>query len=92
MAVIAAGQVLRVYVNDAPDRTALYKVSKVTTGDTLDIGPTGVSTDFQTVKQAIILATTTTLAFTCAISGTVLTMPAGLASDAGYLLVWGDTN
>lgn len=92
MAVINAGQIVRVWSDDAADRTALYRVSKVTAGDTADLGTAGVATDFQLVKQAAFLATTVAGTASCAVSGTVVTMPAGLSSDAGYLLCWGDTN
>jgi hypothetical protein len=92
MAAITASQILRVYVNDAPDRTALYKISKVTAGDTADLGPSGISADYQLVQQATMLATTIAGTAVCSVSGTTVTMPAGLANDAGYLLVWGDTN
>ena len=92
MAVINAGQIARVWSDDAADRTALYRISKVTAGDTVDLGPGGVATDFQLVKQAAVLATTIAGTATAAVSGTVVTMPAGLSADAGYLLAWGDTN
>lgn len=74
----------RQWEDGAADKTALYALRGVTTGDTVDVGG-----DFMTVKQAIVLSTTTPLAFTAAIAGAVLTMPAGLSADAGYLLVWG---
>jgi len=92
MGVVAVAQIERVYTNDAPDRAALYKLSKVTAADTLDLGPSGALADYQTVKQAAMLATTVAGTASCSVSGTVITMPAGLANDAGYLLVWGDTN
>jgi len=92
MAAITAAQLRAVYTNDAPDRTVLYRISKVTAGDTVDLGPAGVAQDFQLVKQATMLATTIAGTAVCTVSGTTVTMPAGLANDAGYLLVWGDTN
>jgi hypothetical protein len=51
-----------------------------------------VAADYQVVKQAAMLATTVAGTASCTVSGTTVTMPAGLANDAGYLLVWGDTN
>ena len=92
MAVISAGQVKKVYASDVPDRFCLYIVSNVSAGDTLNLGPTGASADFQTVKQASMLATTVQGTATCTVAGTTVTMPAGLANDAGYLSVWGATN
>jgi hypothetical protein len=92
MAAVTAGQIRKVYVNESPDRVVLYEISKITAGDTVDIGPSGVSADYQLVKQAAILATTIAGTAVCSVSGTTVTMPAGLSLDAGYLLVWGDTN
>lgn len=92
MAAMTAAQIKRVYASDAPDRTVLYEVSKVTAADTVDLGSAGVAQDYQLVKQAAMLATTVAGTASCSVSGTVVTMPAGLANDAGYLLVWGDTN
>ena len=92
MAALTSAQISRVYANDAPDRVCLYKVTKVTAGDTVDIGPAGVLGDYQLVKQAAMLATTVAGTAACTVSGTVVTMPAGLTNDAGYLITWGDTN
>ena len=41
------------------------------------------------VKQAVMIGTTVNGSATAAVSGTVVTMPAGLAADAAYLLIWG---
>jgi hypothetical protein len=92
VAAIVQAQIARVYSNDAADRTALYRVSNVTGGDTADLGPGGVLADFQQVKRAVFLATTSGQAAPATASGTVVTMPAALAGDAGYLLAWGNTN
>jgi hypothetical protein len=92
MAIIGASQVVLVWTDNAADRAALYRVSKVTAGDTVDLGPSGATTEFQLVKQATFLATTIAGTAVCTVSGTVVTMPAGLALDAGYMLVWGDSN
>lgn len=92
MAALTSAQITRVWGDGAADLAALYRVSRVTAGDTVDVGPSGVSPDFQLVKQAAMLATTISGTASCSVSGTVITMPAGLSGDAGYLLVWGDTN
>jgi hypothetical protein len=92
MAVLTSQQVVRVWSDGAADLAALYRVSRVSAGDTVDLGPSGVSPDFQLVKQAAMLATTISGTAAAGVSGTVVTMPNGLSSDAGYLLVWGDTN
>lgn len=92
MAALTSAQISRVWSDDAADRTAVYKVSKVTAGDTVDLGPSGVVADYQLVKQCAMLATTVSGTAACTVSGTVITMPAGLSNDAGYIMVWGDTN
>jgi hypothetical protein len=92
MAALTSQQIVKVWSDNAADLTALYRISKVTAGDTVDIGPSGVAPDFQLVKQAAVLATTVSGTASASVSGTVITMPAGLSNDAGYLLVWGDTN
>jgi hypothetical protein len=91
MAVLSGAQVARVYTNDAADRTALYRVSNVSGGDTVDLGPSGAITDYQAVKRAVFVATTANAAAAAAVAGTVITFPAALNGDAGYLLVWGNT-
>jgi hypothetical protein len=92
MTALTSAQVVRVWSDGAADLAALYRVSRVTAGDTADLGPSGVTPDFQLVKQAAMLATTISGTAACSVSGTVVTFPAGLNSDAGYLLVWGDSN
>jgi hypothetical protein len=91
MAVLTGAQVARVYTNDAADRTALYRVSNVSGGDTIDLGPSGAITDYQSVKRAIFMATTSGAAALATVAGTVVTLPAALNGDAGYLLTWGNT-
>lgn len=91
MATVTAAQVVELYTNSpVPDRMSLYGVSNVSAGDTLDLGPSGSPQDFLAVKQAVMLATTNGgSSAACSVSGTVVTMPAGLSGDAGYLTVWG---
>jgi hypothetical protein len=74
------------WTNGQSDKTALYALRDVSTGDTVDLGG-----DFLAVKQAIMLGTTVNGSATASVSGTVVTMPAGLSSDAAYLLAWGDS-
>lgn len=66
------------------DRVSLYALRNVTTGDTADL-----SEQFTILKRAIILGTTVAGQATASVSGTTVTMPAGLANDAGYLLAFG---
>jgi len=73
-----------VWSNGMSDKAALYALRNVTTGDTCDL-----AADFSIVKQATIMGTTVAGTETVTVSGTVATIPAGLSSDAAYLLTWG---
>jgi hypothetical protein len=84
MAVLTAAQCVRVWADGWSDRTCLYALRNVTTGDTADL--TG---DYLKVIRAVMLGTTVSGAAAASVSGTVVTMPTGLAGDAGFLLVWG---
>lgn len=88
MALIGQQRVFKVFEDGDADKVGFYALRAVTTGDTVDMGPAGLS-DFLAIKQAIVMGTTVAVATVAAIAGTVLTMPAGLANDAGYLMVWG---
>lgn len=84
MAALTTSHYVQVWANGASDKAALYALRNVTTGDTCDLGA-----DFSILKQATILGTTVAGTETVTVSGTVATIPGGLASDAAYLLVWG---
>ncbi len=84
MAVLTSSNVVRQWSEGESDRTALYALRKVTSADTIDL-----VADFMVVKQAAALGTTVAGTAACTVSGSVVTMPAGLANDAGWLLAWG---
>jgi hypothetical protein len=84
VAVLTTSNVVQVYASGVSDRVVLYALRKVTTGDTYDLSP-----DFSVPKQSIMLGTTVNGSATASVSGTVVTMPAGLSNDAAMLLVWG---
>lgn len=89
MAVISGNQINRLYIEGPAAQLVLYALRDVTTGDTIDLGPSGTS-DFLVVKQAAMIGATVNGAATATASGTVVTMPAGLSSDSIYLMAWGD--
>ena len=89
MAVIANGQVRRLYAEGQADRVVLYALRNIGTGDTVDLGPSGTG-DFYVVKQAAMIGATMEGSATATAAGTVVTMPAGLSGDAIYLLAYGD--
>jgi hypothetical protein len=67
------------------ERTALYALRNITTGDTVDLAQ-----DFTVVKRAVLLGTTVAGAVAAVASAnTIITIPAGVAADAGYLLAFG---
>lgn len=84
MAALTSSHYVLQWSNGVSARVALYALRNVTTADTAD-----VSAEFSVVKQAIMLGTTVVGSATASVSGTVITMPAGLAGDGAYLLVWG---
>ena len=90
MAPIGSQRVLKVFENGDADKLALYALRAVNGGDTIEMGPSGMN-DFLSIEQAIVLGTTVSLATVATINGSVLTLPAGLTSDAGYLMVWGSS-
>lgn len=84
MAQLSGAQVAVQWQNGVADKAALYALRGVNSGDT------AILAEFSVVKQAIVMGTTTSLAFTAAIENlNQITLPAGLAEDAGYLLVYG---
>ncbi len=84
MAALVTGQYPLQWSDGQADRTALYALRNVTTGDTADLHE-----QFTILKRAIILGTTVAGQATATVSGITVTMPSGLANDAGYLLVFG---
>lgn len=85
MAILTGTSMSRQFIDGLTDRTALYAMRNVTSGDTANL-----SADFSVVKQAVILGTTVAGSEAVGtISGTTVTIPAGLAGDAGWMLVWG---
>jgi hypothetical protein len=78
------------------DRVVLIALRNVSTGDTLDLGATGMNL-LATIERGVIISLTSFVEIAASWVGTVITMPAGLGSvqngvqkgDAGYLLAWG---
>ena len=85
MALLADGPIFVCYAEGACGKTAFYALKNVTAADTVD-----VATHFRVVKRAGIVSDTgTTIAAIATITGTVLTIPAGPASDGVWLVVVG---
>jgi hypothetical protein len=72
----------------AADKIVLVALRNVTTGDTLDVGSSGMGV-LQTVNRSVIISVTSFVEIAADFAGTVVTMPSGLQNDAGYLLAWG---
>ncbi len=66
------------------DRSALYALRDVTSGDTCDL-----TEQFNIVKRGALVGTTVAGAVSASVSGTTVTIPAGVNRDAAYLLVFG---
>ena len=84
MAALTPDHCVLEFSNGLAARTCLYALRLVTTGDTIDLG-----NEFKAVKQAVMCGTTVVGSAIATVSGTVVTMPAGLTGDAAYLLAWG---
>lgn len=84
MAALTAQQCSLVYYNGAADKVCLYALRNVTTGDTFNM-----SSDLQVALQAVVLGVTVQGSEAASVSGSTVTIPAGLAAAAGWLLVWG---
>jgi hypothetical protein len=89
MAVIGAGTgAVRLFTDGLADRLILVGLRDVTTGDTVDLGPSGMDL-LGFINRAVLLSVTSFVEIAGTWNGTVVTMPAGLANDAAYLLAWG---
>jgi hypothetical protein len=86
MAVLTSSNCTMVYTDGKADKVALFALSKVTTGDTIDVA---TISSFLSVNRGVVLGVSSFVEIAATFSGTVVTMPSGLSSDSGYLLVWG---
>lgn len=77
-----------VFQMGAADRVVLIGLRGVNTGDTLDLGMAGMEL-LCFINRAVIISVTSFVEIAAQFTGTVVTMPAGMANDAGYLLAWG---
>jgi hypothetical protein len=84
-----ASRVIPVYVYGQADIIALFALRNVTQGDTLDLSTIGQNASFQVVKRAVILGVSDFVEIAANFTGTLITMPAGLANSSAYLLAWG---
>jgi len=83
-ALVLGTQVRQEWSDGEAERTVLYALRGVSTGDTVDLSP-----DFSPVKRAVLLGVTVAGAVVASNAGNVITIPAGVSSDAAYLLVFG---
>lgn len=70
--------------NGESERTALYALRDVTTGDTVDLAQ-----QFTILKRGALVGTTVAGSVTASVSGTTVTIPAGVNRDGAYVLVFG---
>lgn len=89
MAQIAVGVgAVPVFQGGSADRVLLVGLRNVSSGDTLDLGNTGMGL-MLFINRAVCISVTSFVEIAVNWTGTIVTMPAGLTNDAGYLLVWG---
>lgn len=85
MAVLTNANCVELFRDGRSDTTVLYALRNVTTGDTFDC-----ASQLSGVKRAVILGTTVAGSEAVStITGTVITIPAGISSDAGWMLAYG---
>lgn len=89
MAVLGQANVVPVTVRGDADIIGLYALRKVTTGDTIDLATLGTFPNFSVVQRCAVIGVSAFVEIAAAFAGTVVTMPAGLNNDSGYLMVWG---
>lgn len=86
MATLTSSNCTLVYTDGKADLIALFALRKVSTGDTIDVS---TISNFQLVKSGVVLGVSSFVEIAATFTGTTVTMPSGLTSDSGYLLVWG---
>jgi hypothetical protein len=86
VAVLTASNCKLLYAEGQADKVALFGLSKVTAGDTIDVST--VSTHLF-VSRGVVLGVSSFVEIAATFTGTVVTMPSGLSNDSGYLLIWG---
>lgn len=86
MATLTSANCTLAYSDGKADLVALFALRKVSTGDTVDIASLS---SFQIVNRGVVLGVSAFAEIAATFTGTVITMPSGLANDSGYLLVWG---
>jgi hypothetical protein len=77
-----------VYRDGHADSVVLIALRNVSTDDTLDVGPSGMNL-LQVINRGVCISVTSFVEISATRAGTVVTMPAGLTTDAGFLLLWG---
>ena len=91
MATLTASNAVALYQSGAADKIVLVALRNVNTGDTLDVGPTGIGV-LQTCVRAVVIGIQGGAQIAASTSGTVVTMPTGMSADDGYLTVWGSAS
>jgi hypothetical protein len=86
MAVLTASNCTLLYTDGRADKVGLFALSKVNTGDTIDVS---IVSSFLLVQRGVVLGVSDFVEIAATFTGTVVTMPSGLTNDSGYLLVWG---
>lgn len=90
MAAVTPNAMQVLYNQGGTDLVALFAIRNVQTGDTFDVTQSGISPPFSFIRYAIVMSFTARLAALAAITGTVITMPTGMAANSSaFILVGG---
>lgn len=84
MALLAADQMMAVYSDGSCGKTVLFALKNVTAGDTVDLVG-----HLKVIKRIGMVSDTSTTVASCSFTGTVVTIPAGPATDGVWLLAVG---
>ena len=84
MAALTAEQVSLVFSDGRCERSALFALTNVNAGDTVDLAAT-----FKVIKRAGMVSATGTHIASVSVTGTVATIPTGPAADGVWLLASG---
>ena len=89
MAALSATNAVVLAADGRADKGVFIALRNVSTGDTLDVGPALLNA-LLFCDRAVVVGIKGGAQIAAAISaGTVVTMPAGMTNDTGYLMVWG---
>jgi hypothetical protein len=87
MAELSEIQYVHQFSDGVADKMVLFALRNVSSDDTANI-----QNHLQALERAVVMGTTADVTAEALVEGTLVTMPAGLTNDAGWLLVFGSSS